>query len=223
MINKLSHLSEVDLFCDLTPEEVDRMADLTTMTTCSRGQVFYTPDRPAEVLFLLKRGKVQLYRISPEGKKLVIATLDAGAVFGEMPLLAQSMSGTFAEALEDCTLWVTNRADLERVLTTMPQVALRVVEILAKRLTEAEARLEDFAFKRISARLASLLLRLNQQADSSGEVAGYTHQDLADIVGTYRETITQTLSAFRDQGLVRIERKRLKLLDLEGLKQIAEG
>jgi CRP/FNR family cyclic AMP-dependent transcriptional regulator len=222
-INALSSLSESDIFCDLSPEEVDQMANMATVTTYSRGQVFYTPDQAGEVLFLLKHGKAQLYRVSPDGEKQVVATLEAGTVFGEMSLLAQGMYGVSAEALEDCRVWVMSRADLERMLTSHPKFALRVVETLAIRLKEAVARLEDITFKKIPARLASVLLRLNQEASQKGEIVGYTHQDLAEMIGTYRETTTQTLSAFRRQGLVKVRRKRVQLLDVEGLKQIAEG
>jgi CRP-like cAMP-binding protein len=161
-----------------------------------------------------------LYRISPEGKKLVMATLSAGSIFGEMSMVGQGMHNTFAEAAQDCTLCVMNRSDLERILVEKPQVGLRIVEILGRRLRETEARLEDIAFKNIPARLASLLLRMQEHHGNT--IAGYTHQDLAEMIGTYRETTTQILNDFRRDGLLDIGRKRLELYDLEGLRAIAE-
>lgn len=220
MLRKLHYLSEIEIFQDLTPKDMDWMDSLTTMTTCEKGRVFYTPDETGEVLFLVKRGRVQLYRISPEGKKLIIATLGPGSIFGEMAMVGQGMYNTFAEALEECTLCVMSRADLERVLISKPQVGLRIVETLGHRLREAEARLEDIAFKNIPARLASLLLRL--QEEQGNVIAGYTHQDLAEMIGTYRETTTQTLNEFKRSGLLSIGRKRLELYDLEGLRAVAE-
>ncbi|MFQ6058548.1 MAG: Crp/Fnr family transcriptional regulator [Anaerolineae bacterium] len=220
MISKLSYLSEIDIFRDLTPEEMDWVANIATMTTCEPGKVFYMPEETGEALFLLKKGKVQIYRISPEGKKLVIATLSPGTIFGEMSLTGTGMHNTFAEAVEECTLCVMSRADLERILLDKPKVALRIVETLGKRLKEAEARLEDIAFKSIPARLASLLLRLMEEHGRS--IVGYTHQDLAEMIGTYRETTTQTLNNFKRQGLLSIGRKRLEILSPEGLKKIAE-
>lgn len=221
MLSKLRYLSEIDIFKDLSPEDMNWMESITTMTTCEKGRVFYTPDESGEVLFLLKRGRVQLYRISPEGKKLVIATLGPGSIFGEMALLGQGMYNTFAEALEDCTLCVMSRYDLERVLLNKPRVGLRILEALGQRLREAEARLEDIAFKNIPARLASLLLRLYEEHGPT--IEGYTHQDLAEMIGTYRETTTQVLNEFKREGLLSIGRKRLELHDLDGLRQIAEG
>lgn len=220
MLSKLRYLSEINIFQDLTPEDIDWMDRVTTMTTCEKGRVFYTPDETGEVLFLLKKGRVQLYRISPEGKKLVIATLGPGSMFGEMSMVGQGMYNTFAEAIEDCTLCIMGRGDLKRILIDKPQVGLRIVETLGHRLREAEARLEDIAFKNIPARLASLLLRLQEEYGDT--IEGYTHQDLAEMIGTYRETTTQTLNDFKRDGLLEIGRKRIELYDLEGLQDITD-
>lgn len=220
--NKLGYLSDMELFRDLSPKEMEELDRVTTMSTVRRGKVFYRPEEAGEVLFLLKKGRVQLYRISPEGKKLVIATLGPGTLFGEMALLGQQMHNTFAEAVEDCLICVMSRKDLERLILSKPQVALRVLEVTGKRLRDAEQRLESMAFKGIPARLASLLLQLAQEAGSL-EVVGYTHQELAETVGTYRETATQVLNELKHKGLIDIGRKRIKILDPEGLRAVAEG
>jgi CRP/FNR family cyclic AMP-dependent transcriptional regulator len=221
MLRKLRYLSDIDIFQDLSPEEVDWMDRVTTMKTCAKGCVFYSPRDASEVLFLLKQGRVQLYRMSPEGKKLVISTLGPGSMFGEMSMVGQGLYNTYAEAVDECTLCVLSRSDLERVLLDKPIVGLRIVETLGERLREAEARLEDIAFKNIPARLASLLLRLHE---AHGDVIqGYTHQDLAEMIGTYRETTTQTLNDFKRDGLLSIGRKRLELHNLDGLREIADG
>jgi CRP-like cAMP-binding protein len=217
--NKIGYLQMVDIFQDLTEEEIEEIDRATTITTARRGKILYMPEDTSEVLFLLKKGRVQLYRISPDGKKLVIATLGPGTVFGEMALIGQGMHNTFAEAIEDCVLYVMSRSDVERMLVSRPKVALRIFEALGRRLKEAEARQEEVAFKGIPARLASLLLQL-VDADT---VTGYTHQDLGEQIGTYRETTTQTLNAFKSEGLIDIGRKRITILDREGLERIAEG
>jgi CRP-like cAMP-binding protein len=212
----------VDVFQDLSEAEMDEIDRATTMTTCRRGKILYMPEDRSEVLFLLKKGQVQLYRISPDGKKLVIATLGPGAVFGEMALIGQGMHNTFAEATEDSVICVMSRDDVERLLVTKPRVALRIFETLGKRLREAEARLEEIAFKGIPARLASLLLQLSQRQDSD-VITGLTHQDLGEQIGTYRETTTQTLNSFKAEGLIDIGRKRITILDREGLQRTAES
>lgn len=218
---KIRYLSAMDIFRDLTQQEMAEIERLTTMTTCQRGKVFFRPEETGEVLFLLKKGRVQIYRLSPEGKKLVITTLGPETIFGEMSLIGQRMHNTFAEAVEDSLLCVMSRADVERLILSRPKVALRLLEVVGQRLMETESRLEEIAFKSVPTRLASLLLRL---AEERGEVIhGLTHQDLAEMVGTYRETTTQTLNNFKAAGLIDTGRKRITILDAEGLGEIAEG
>ena len=172
------------------------------------------------MLFIVKEGRVQLYRISPEGKKLVIATLGAGTLFGEMPLLGQQLHNTFAEASEESVICIMSRKDLERLFLNKPMVALRVLEITGRRLRDAEKRLEDMAFKGIPARLASLLLRVRVEQNSD-DIKGLTHQDLAETVGTYRETATQVLNDLKVQGLIEIGRKHIVILDPQRLQAVA--
>jgi CRP/FNR family cyclic AMP-dependent transcriptional regulator len=221
-LDKIGYLRMVDIFQDLTEAEMEEIDRITTMTSARRGKILYMPEDTSEVLFLLKQGQVQLYRISPDGKKLVIATLGPGAVFGEMALIGQGMHNSFAEATEDSAILVMSRDDVERLLVTKPKVALRIFEVLGKRLREAEVRLEEIAFKGIPARLASLLLQLADREDST-TIRGLTHQDLGEQVGTYRETTTQTLNTFKAEGLIDIGRKRITILDREGLERIAQS
>lgn len=220
MNEKITHLTTMDLFQDLSPEDQEELDRITTMTTVSKGKIFYRPEDEGEVIFILKKGTVQLYRISPEGKKLVIYTLSDGTLFGEMSLLGQRMHNTFAEAITDCTICVMSRNDLERLVLTRPQVALRILEITGNRLRETEEQLEALAFKSIAARLAALLLRL---ARDGNEVAGLTHQDLAEMIGTYRETTTQTLNDMKARGIVEIGRRKITILDKQALQKIAES
>jgi CRP/FNR family cyclic AMP-dependent transcriptional regulator len=222
MEEKIGYLSDIDLFRDLSDRDRVELERMTTITTVARGRVFYQPEDVSEVLFLVRQGRVQLYRISPEGKKLVIATLGPGTLFGEMALLGQQMHNAFAEALDDCTILVMSRTDLERLILSKPVLGLRMLEITGKRLSDAEARLEDMAFKGIPARLASLLLRLAAERHSS-DILGLTHQDLAETIGTYRETATQVLNDMKAAGLIEIGRKRITILDMERLQLLARS
>ncbi len=215
--DKMTFLTQTDIFRDLTVEEMAELDRVTAMSTCRRGRVFYTPGETGEVLFVLKTGRVAIYRIAPDGRKLVTATIGPGTVFGEMSLIGQGMRGSFAEAAEDCTLCVMSRADVERLLVAHPRVALRLVEVLAARLEQAEERLEALAFKSATARLAAALLDL---AAGEQEITGVTHQDLAEMVGAYRETATRILNDFRAQGLIGLHRQRIHILDSAGLRRL---
>jgi CRP-like cAMP-binding protein len=108
---------------------------------------------------------------------------------------------------------------VERLILSKPVVALRFMKVMAERLNKAETQLEDMAFKSIPARMAALLLRLS--AEQSSSIQGYTHQDLAEAIGTYRETATQTLNDFKTRHLIEIGRKQIDILDPVGLEQIA--
>lgn len=216
---KLGHLLETEIFRPLSEPEKTWLAESTTMVSCERGRVFYTPDEPGEVVFILKRGRVDLYRIAADGRKLVVATLGPHTIFGEMGLLGQGMYGCYAEATIDSLICVLSRSDLQALIRRNPEVGLRLLNELGNRLRQRDDELEALAFRGLPARLATLLLR---EADMYGTIDGYTHQDLAERLGTYRETVSQLLGRFRTEGLVSVEPKRIRLLDPDGLKAYAE-
>ncbi|MGE3911851.1 MAG: Crp/Fnr family transcriptional regulator [Chloroflexota bacterium] len=217
---KIRHLSLIDILRDLEQPTLAWLADHTTMVTARRGQHIYTPGETREALFLLKTGNVRLYRLTADGKKLVLSTLGPHTVFGDMPLAGQQMYGAFAEAVTDCMICVLGRADLEKLIEARPMVAIRLLETVGQRLLEAEAVIEDFAFKGVPARLAMLLLRLAGHGGAD-EVRGYSHQDLAEMIGSYRETVTATLDDFKRRGLVTVGRRHIHLLDRSGLQRLA--
>lgn len=208
---KRTFLREIDIFRDLPSEDLAWLEGATRMATARKGQVIYRQDERVEGLFLLKRGRVRLARLSPSGKRLDLAILEPGTFFGEMPLLGERMRSASAEAIEDSTLCVMSRADIEGLVLRRPQVALRMLEVLGRRLAESEARLEDLAYRSVPARLASVLLRLAR--NDEGVIEGITHQELGDMVGAYRETVTKILNEFQAAGIVSLGRGRLRVLD----------
>lgn len=214
---KIGYLSAMELFRDLSPAEMQEIDRATRMQTCKAGRVFYTPGETGEVLFILKKGAVQIYRMSPEGRKLVIASLPPYSFFGEMSCIGQGMYDTFAEATEDSLICTMSRRDVERLLLSKPSVALRILEALGKRVIDAERQLEDLAFKGLIPRLASVLLR-EAQGD---EIAGLSHQDIADRLGVYRETVTAALNELKTAGLIEIGRRHIKIVNRERLERAA--
>jgi CRP-like cAMP-binding protein len=212
---------KLDIFLDLEADELDELVGLSTRINAPQGRILYMPDETGEVLFFVQEGTVQIYRISPEGKKFIIDNLGVGAIFGEMALIGQHMHSSFAQALEDSVLCLMRRDDLQHLLMDKPRVALRILELLGQRLSEAEKKLEDMAFRSVATRLASLLLRLNR--DGQDTIDGLSHQELAEMIGTYRETVTQTLNQFKASRLVDIQRKSIRILKPEELAAIASN
>ena len=216
---KLNLLSMVDIFRDLSQEEMEEVNRMVNMVTIKKGQVLYRPEEEAEVLFLLKKGKIQAYTLTAEGKRLIIETIGPGTFFGEMPLTAQSMHQTFAEATEDSLVCVLSRGDLERLLQQKPKVAVRLVEILSHRLDETRTRLEESTFSNATTKVCRALLRLDQ---GTAELSGLTHQELADSTGVYRETVTNVLNRLQEQGLVKLGRRKIVILNRAGLEAAAQ-
>ncbi len=217
---KIVYLLSNELFRGLNAGDMSQIDRMTTMTTCRRGRVFYTPGESGEVLFVLKRGRVELYRMSQDGRRLVTGSLREGAVFGEMGSIGQGMYDTFAEAAEDCTLCVMSRSDVETLIATKPVFAMRLIELLGKRLQETESALERVAFGGVQSRLASLLLSLDA---GTAEVRGFSHQELADRIGTHRETVTRCLNELRERGAVEATRGCIRLLKRDDLRTLADS
>lgn len=206
----------MDIFCDLEPEAMAAFEQQTEMRTCRRGQILYSQEDRAEVLFLLKRGRVQLYRLTPIGKRLELAVIEPGTFFGEMPFMGESLRHTFAEAIEDSLICVMSRSDIEGLMRKRSEVALRMIEVLGRRLELCEARLEEMAYRSVPARIAAVLVRLSQ--GHNGEAVSITHQELGDMIGALRESVTKILDEFQREGLVELGRGRVILRDVAGLQ-----
>ena len=211
-------IAEVDIFADLSAAEMDAIAAAAPMKTYTAGEVLYSPHNPVEMLFILKRGRVRIFRVSADGRALTTALITPGTIFGEMVLLGQHMYDNFAEALDEAVVCVMSRADVHRFLLSDPRIATRITTILGQRLVEMERRLSDSVFKSVPQRLAATLTTLAGQqrryglGPRSAQVA-LTHEQLAALVGTSRETATKILGDFAERGLIRLGRGRITLLD----------
>jgi CRP/FNR family transcriptional regulator, cyclic AMP receptor protein len=218
---KTGYLSQVDALQDLSQAEIDLIQHETKMVNYHAGHIFYMPEDEGEVLFILKRGRVQLYRMSPDGRKLIVATLHQGAIFGHMALIGQRLHETYAEAVDDCVICIWGRDDVEQLLRRNPAVALRFLDAVGQRLSLMEEMLTEILFKQLPVRLASLLLRLSNESKDRSTIVGYTHQYLADTLGTYRETVTQILNDFKNRGFIKLGRKHITIVQRAGLITIA--
>ena len=214
--SKRDYLLTMDIFRDLAPELIDTIEHQTAMRTIPKGQVIYSQEDRAEALFLLKRGRVHIYRLTPAGKRFELAVVEPRAFFGEMPLLGESLRHAYAEAAEESLLCVMSRADVERLIQAQPQVAMRMIEVLGRRLALSEQRLEELAYRSVPARIAAVLLRLSEgQPDRTVTL---THQELGDIIGALRETVTKTLDEFQISGAVTLGRGRIVIANPAGLR-----
>jgi CRP/FNR family cyclic AMP-dependent transcriptional regulator len=139
VLDRLATLSKIDILADLNRREMQTIMDAAPMRSYAAGELLYTPHRPVEVLFLLKQGRVRVFRVSAEGRALTTAIVPAGTIFGEMVLLGQRMYDNYAEAVDETLTCVMSRADVHRLLLSDPRIAARIAEILGRRLVQMGA------------------------------------------------------------------------------------
>jgi hypothetical protein len=136
-------LSEVDIFADLSETEMSAIAAAAPMKTYAAGQLLFFPLNRVECLFILKKGRVRIFRIAADGRALTTALITPGTIFGEMVLLGQHMYDNYAEALDEAVVCVMTRSDVQQYLLSDARIATRITEILGQRLVEMERRLCD--------------------------------------------------------------------------------
>jgi CRP-like cAMP-binding protein len=218
-----------DPFHNLTPEQRAQIEDAISTSSYSAGHVFFTPDDTGDRLFVLQAGRVRLYKLAPEGRALTMAVLEPVSLFGEMTLVPGATHDSFAEAMGECVVGQIREQALRQLLASNPAFALTLMQVLGQRLRTMENKLADIAFKSVPQRLATVLLSLADK--TSGEhsdinppsVVRYTHNQLAEMIGSYRETVTKAIGEFREAGLIRIEDEAIVLTDLEKLQRLANA
>jgi CRP-like cAMP-binding protein len=182
--------------------------------TYLKQELIYSAHEPGDTVYILKEGRVRLYRLAEDGRELTVAILDSGDVFGEDAVARPQARTTFAEALDDVVVCVMRRDDFLELLRRRPEAAEEVVRVLGERLERAQGQGERIAYRSVPARLASWLL---EEAATHGEPAPdgvrirhrLTHQQIASLLGTTRETLTTTLNRMIDEGLLAAGRQEL--------------
>lgn len=214
---KVGYLNLSDL---LGSENHEMQASIIASLTKKRyrqGDTIYPTNRNEPMLFLVKSGSVNIFRPSLLGQEFPVKRIGPGTLFGEMALLGQSMLGAHAQAAETSEIAFIREEDFERMANAAPEAVLNLMRYLGPKLVEAEKSHEQAAFQPVTARVASKLMSL---ATSQNQVVGVTHQDLADMLGVYRETVTNAIAELKQDGLIEVGRKRITLLDIPGLQKL---
>ena len=198
----------VDVFESLSAEEIARLDERLPDAHFEMGDVFYSPDDPSEKVFILRQGKVRIYKVAGDGREFTLAMVEDGTMFGEMTLTAQRLRGAYAQAMEPSEVSIMLRKDLERLILEKPQVGLQIAHLLSERLRRYEIRLEDITLKDIPTRLASITLLL---AEAEGVVTAegyvripthYTHQQLGSMIGSSREAVSRAFGVLQEENIV---------------------
>ncbi len=199
------------------------------MTHCTRGQRILAPDDPPDRIHIVKKGRVRVYRITPDGKQLTLDIYEKGTILGDMELLGQDrLPEAYAETIEDAVICTITPDELRRLIERYPTIGVNIIQHLSRRLDAAERELEAMAYQRVDQRLARKLLDLGQRFGIKTErgtliQARLTQQELAEMIGTTRETLAHTLGDFRRNDLIDTEHHQVVIRDAERLAGIAEG
>lgn len=224
--NKLWFLKHIHLFDGISPSAMHEMEKITRMEEVKKRQPLYLPGDPSSSVYLLKRGRVKIANTAPNGKEVTFDILEAGEVFGELDVLEDAPRSTSAEALDDALICVIPRKDFDQYLAMHPNVTIKLTKLISMRLKKIQSRIEYLVFRDAPARLAHLLSELSNTegvTDKQGVrlKVKLTHQEIANLIGCSRETVSVTLGQFREEGLINMDGRTIVILKQDALTRRA--
>ena len=217
-------LKQVPLFSSLQTQELEAIHTLSHTKKCQRDSIILLEDEDGDTLFIILSGKVKVSSFSESGKEIIFSILGPGDFFGEMSLLDGKTRSATVTAIEDSELRLIRRNDFHKAMEKHPHIAFRLLEELTARLRKADQRIESLAILDVTGRIAGILLQL---AEERGEMtpAGLviksrpTHQELANMVGTTRETVTRVLKQLEQRKYVIMSGKDICINDPETFRR----
>jgi CRP-like cAMP-binding protein len=222
-MNKLWYLSKISLFEALTMEELQEIERMTPMTTIKRGELIQSPSTFREGLYMLKEGKLKLYKINPEGKQFIVSILGSGNVFGEIDSFSLGTKDTFIETMDETILCSLGKEQFEQFLIERPQLTVRIMKELSKLLKERDAMLTQLALGNVRDRILHLLKTLAEkfgipEDDYHNIDMPLSHQEIANMIGSTRETVTMVLNELSKDGVIKTGRMSVHI----NLNQLSE-
>lgn len=211
-MDKMKYLSRINLFHDVDLIELQQMESIVPIAITKKGTLITTPHNNQNRLFFIKQGKVRMYSILSNGKELTMDVLGTGHLFGEISLFSSGSHHLYAEAIEDSIICSIDKNQFEQIILEKPYIALKLINILSSRLKEMEELMEQMAYGTVRSKLLFLLHRLSEKfgvplsdgASSEWIQIGVkvTHQELANMIGSIRETVTEVLNHFISEGII---------------------
>jgi len=217
-------LKKVPLFQSLCDADLEHLSLSLRTQRLRKKQVLFRKGDEGTALYIIKRGKVKIVLSSKEGEGVVPAIFSEGDFFGEMSLLDQNPRSADVVAIEESEVFVLNRTDFISFLKNSANAIKCIFACLSERLRKTDDLLEDASFLTVSGKLAKKLIELGKEFGMEDKTAikinlRLTQQDIAELVGTTRESINKELKVLRDKGLVSTEDGFIQLIDLERLKK----
>ena len=222
-----SYFAQVPVLAALPQETQKRFDRVAEQRHYRRRQVIHFPDQAGDFLYLLCTGRVKVSRVSEQGREVTLNLIEGSQLFGETGLLEPNQPyELMAETLEDSLVGVFRRAEFLEALQECPPAALEMMRLIAERRSLAESAVADLVFLDVPKRLAKLLMRLYDAHGSKTSRGGtmikakFTHQELANMIGSTRETTTLVLNDFKRNGIIDFLGRKIVVRNQTDLEEI---
>lgn len=224
MVAKLWYLKKIDLFSRLPQEEIKELSEKTRMDNVQADQPIYFPGDSSNTIYILKQGRVKISRTTKEGKRITLALLEPGEIFGELALSNEEERDTMAETVDDSLICAVSDEIFLNFLSEHPELSFEINRIMGDRRRDIETKIQNLIFKDAEGRLAYILEDLFKKHSSADEsedrpALGFSHQEIADLAGLTRPTTTNLLNDFQDDGVLELNRRKIFLEDSHGLQR----
>ena len=210
-------LRNVPLFESLSEEDLAALAKVTITRTFARDSVIILAEEEGDTLFIIENGQVKVSIVSEDGREVILSLLGAGAVFGELSLLDGKPRSANVIATEDTELIMLRRADFIQLIFKVPQIATALLAELASRLRRTDRQIEGLALLDVTSRISETLLQLAGDQGVETETGIVirnrpTHQELANMSGTTRETVSRVLKRLENQGYIQCHGRTITIV-----------
>jgi CRP/FNR family transcriptional regulator len=209
-------IASVELFRDLPVKAIEKLVQGTGAESLRAGHIFFKTGDSGKSLYVLEKGHVRTFRNVGE-RKLIIADLEAPAVFGEMGCVGKRMYHCVAEATKPSVVRAIPSAEVDALAKEFPSVTQKLLDLVSLRFVSTLLELEASSFRHLIPRLAKLLL---EKAEGDC-VKDFTHAEIAERLRVYRESTTSAIGELRKAGIIAVERKRIRILDRPRLERAA--
>jgi len=220
-------LEKSPLLLDLPPDAQEVLLDACPTWRFKKGETIFQVGDPGQALYVVLSGKVKIFRESLEGKNKLLAYVHPGEVFGEMSLVEDRPRSASALAVAPTSVLVLFRDTYLNLLKRFPLLGHNLARIIASRLREMNEELLFLTFEEARSKVAFALLKLHRHRHSVPEEGGWfvpvVHQELANLAGTSRETVTRVVQELKNRGLIEVFHGGILIKDLEGLERVLYG
>jgi len=216
-------LSSLEVFSALERPELEQVARVAVPRSFDRGEMIFREGDPGEALYVIRSGSVSIRRDSAGGRTLALAELRSGSMFGELAAFGTEVRSATAEALEPTALVAILGGDMQRVLRSDPDIALKMLAALAERVRRLNDRLLAQSFQTVPGRVAKALLLqvMTRQGEGAGQhevLIEATQAEIAQLAGTSRESASRFLANLEREGVVSLARGKVTVHDPERLR-----